>query len=56
MRESIGDVDILAAARDSKPLMDTFTRLPMVAEVIAHGTTKSSIRTSTGLQRRNDVE
>jgi DNA polymerase (family 10) len=50
MRESIGDVDILAAARDSKPLMDAFTRLPAVADVIARGPTKSSIRTTTGLQ------
>ncbi|HEY8474260.1 MAG TPA: DNA polymerase/3'-5' exonuclease PolX [Natronosporangium sp.] len=50
MRESIGDVDILAAARVSAPLMDAFTRLPMVAEVIARGPTKSSIRTVDGLQ------
>jgi DNA polymerase (family X) len=50
MRESIGDVDVLAAARDSKPLMDAFTGSPMVAEVIARGPTKSSIRTTTGLQ------
>jgi DNA polymerase (family 10) len=50
MRESIGDVDILAAARDSAPLMAAFIQLPLVAEVIAHGPTKSSIRTSTGLQ------
>jgi DNA polymerase (family 10) len=50
MRESIGDVDILAAARDSAPLMEAFTRLPLVADVIARGPTKSSIRTTAGLQ------
>jgi DNA polymerase (family 10) len=51
MRETIGDVDILAAARDSKPLMDAFTALPGVAEVIARGPTKTSVRTTTaGLQ------
>lgn len=50
MRESIGDVDILAAARDSAPLMAAFTRLPLVMEVIARGPTKSSIRTTSGLQ------
>lgn len=50
MKDTIGDVDVLAAARDSTPLMDTFTRLPQVAEVIAHGPTKSSVRTATGLQ------
>lgn len=50
MRDTIGDVDILAAAADSAPLMTEFVRLPQVAEVIAHGHTKSSIRTTTGLQ------
>ncbi|HEX2356072.1 MAG TPA: DNA polymerase/3'-5' exonuclease PolX [Micromonosporaceae bacterium] len=50
MRETIGDVDILAAAADSAPLMAAFTGLPLVAEVIAHGQTKTSIRTTNGLQ------
>jgi DNA polymerase (family 10) len=50
MRETIGDVDILAAAADSAPLMAAFTGLPLVAEVIAHGQTKTSIRTTSGLQ------
>jgi DNA polymerase (family 10) len=50
MRETIGDVDILAAAADSGPLMAAFTGLPLVAEVIAHGHTKTSIRTTNGLQ------
>lgn len=50
MRESIGDVDILAASRDPAPLMAAFTTLPLVAEVLAHGPTKSSIRTRRGLQ------
>ncbi|MFB9833773.1 DNA polymerase/3'-5' exonuclease PolX [Actinoallomurus acaciae] len=49
-RETIGDVDILAAAADSGPLMETFAALPLVAEVIAHGDTKTSIRTVKGLQ------
>ncbi|MFF4952215.1 DNA polymerase/3'-5' exonuclease PolX [Streptomyces chattanoogensis] len=50
MRETIGDVDILVAASVSAPFMDTFTRLPGTAEVIAHGTKKTSIRTTKGLQ------
>lgn len=50
MRESIGDVDILAAAPESGPLMAAFVGLPQVEEVIAHGPTKSSVRTSAGLQ------
>src|SRR5690606_28348768 len=37
MRETIGDLDILAAARDSDPVMTAFTGLPQVAEVIARG-------------------
>jgi DNA polymerase (family 10) len=50
MRDTIGDIDILAAAVDSAPLMDAFGRLPVVGEVIARGPTKTSIRTRRGLQ------
>ena len=50
MRETIGDVDILAAAADSKPLMQTFVDLPLVSEVIVRGPKKTSVRTSRGLQ------
>jgi DNA polymerase (family 10) len=50
MRETIGDVDVLAAATDADPVMAAFTELPLVAEVIAHGPTKSSTRTAGGLQ------
>ncbi len=50
MRETIGDVDILAAAQDSKPLMDAFVRLPLVADVIVAGEKKTSVRTTSGLQ------
>ncbi|MQA82756.1 MAG: DNA polymerase/3'-5' exonuclease PolX [Streptosporangiales bacterium] len=50
MRETIGDVDILAASDDSAPLMEAFTALPYVAEVVASGHTKTSIRTRQGLQ------
>jgi DNA polymerase (family X) len=48
--ESIGDVDVLAAAQDSGPLMAALTAMPEAAEVIASGPTKTSIRTSAGLQ------
>jgi DNA polymerase (family 10) len=47
-RETIGDVDILATASDSGPLMRTLTDLPEVTEVIAHGDTKTSVLVSTG--------
>jgi DNA polymerase (family 10) len=49
-RESIGDVDVLAAAEDSAPLMAALTAMPQAAEVIASGPTKTSIRTAAGLQ------
>jgi DNA polymerase (family X) len=50
MRETIGDLDILACADDSGPLMDAFVHASTVAEVIAQGATKSSVRTRTGVQ------
>ena len=50
MRETIGDVDILAAADDSAPLMAAFIAQPEVAAVIVSGPTKTSIRTAAGLQ------
>ena len=46
-RETIGDVDILAAASDSGPLMRTLTELPGVTDVIARGEAKTSVRIST---------
>jgi DNA polymerase (family X) len=48
--ESVGDVDVLAAAVDSAPLMAALTAMPESAEVIASGPTKTSVRTRTGLQ------
>ncbi|WP_199431933.1 DNA polymerase/3'-5' exonuclease PolX [Qaidamihabitans albus] len=49
-RETIGDIDILAAAEDSGPLMERFSRLSIVDEVVAAGEKKTSVRTSKGLQ------
>ncbi len=48
-RETIGDVDILAAADDSAPLMAAFTAQPEVAAVIAGGPAKTTVRTASGL-------
>jgi DNA polymerase (family 10) len=53
MRETIGDVDILAAANeasDAPALMAAFTALPGVDHVIASGDRKTSVRTRRGLQ------
>src|SRR5215472_3420922 len=49
-RETIGDVDILAAASQSGPLMHALTELPGVSDVLARGDTKTSVRISTGQQ------
>jgi len=50
MRETIGDIDVLAAAPSSRALMAAFVGLPMVAEVLVRGEKKTSIRTKSGLQ------
>ncbi len=50
MAETIGDVDILVASETSAPIMEAFVGLPLVAEVIGSGETKTSVRTSRGLQ------
>jgi DNA polymerase (family 10) len=49
-RETVGDIDILAASRASGPLMAAFARLSIVDEVIASGPTKTSVRTRSGQQ------
>ena len=50
MRATVGDLDILAAARESSPVMEAFTTLPGVVRVHGHGETKASIEFSDGLR------
>ena len=50
MRETIGDLDILAASSAPERVMDAFRRSPLCASVLVSGPTKSSILTSDGLQ------
>ncbi len=50
MKETIGDIDILVASSVPESIMKIFTSLPQVREVIARGTTKSSIVTQEGIQ------
>ncbi len=47
-KETIGDLDLLVAAdtQDAPAIMDAFVALDVVADVIAKGETKSSIRTN----------
>jgi DNA polymerase (family 10) len=37
LKPTIGDVDLVAASRRPEPLVDAFTRLPQVREVVARG-------------------
>ncbi|HUZ92476.1 MAG TPA: DNA polymerase/3'-5' exonuclease PolX [Candidatus Paceibacterota bacterium] len=48
-KETIGDADILAVAKNSKAIMEKFVSMPEVAAVIAHGDTKSSVKLRSGL-------
>lgn len=48
--ETIGDIDILASSDEPDKVMDLFLGLPPVAEVVARGPTKASVRTKDGLQ------
>ncbi len=50
MRSTIGDIDILVAAKDSKPVMEAFTNLHGVLRVLGKGDTKSSIEFSDGVR------
>jgi len=49
-KETIGDIDILVSSSSSHPVMEVFTNLSCVREVLAKGETKSSILTHQGLQ------
>ncbi len=49
-KDTIGDIDIVLAASDSAPIMETFARAPSVERVLAHGDTKSSVVVARGLQ------
>lgn len=44
MRETVADVDILASAKDAAKVFAHFEAYPQVAEVIASGESKSSVR------------
>jgi len=50
MRETVKDIDLLVTSRRPGPVMEVFVGLPNVAEVLAHGDTKSSVRLREGIQ------
>ena len=49
-KDTIKDIDMLATSRDPKKVMNVFTRLPHVKEVLMKGPTKSSIVTRENIQ------
>ncbi len=50
MRSTVGDLDLLAAASDSAPVMHAFTTHSEVARVLAMGETKASVEFQGGLR------
>jgi DNA polymerase (family 10) len=50
MRETIGDIDILVTAQASEEIVDAFTSMDTVSEVLARGDTKSSVVLKSGIQ------
>lgn len=50
MRETVGDLDLLVAARDSVPVMKAFVELPGVHRVLGSGETKSSVEFGDGMR------
>lgn len=48
--ETIGDVDVIGISEEPRAFMDAFVGLPLVRDVLGHGSTKSSIVSVQGLQ------
>jgi len=48
-KEVVKDIDLLVSAEASGPVMEAFTALPEVEEVVAMGETKSSVRLMSGI-------
>ncbi|MDD2696404.1 MAG: DNA polymerase/3'-5' exonuclease PolX, partial [Anaerolineales bacterium] len=49
MRATVGDLDILAAAADSQPVMQAFATDPQVRRILSQGETKASVEYSSGI-------
>jgi DNA polymerase (family 10) len=49
-KETVGDIDILVTSARPEKVMEAFTRLPQVADVLERGGTKASIRHREGIQ------
>jgi len=49
-QETVGDIDIVATARDHKPVIEWFTHYDEVAKILAAGPTRATIQLRSGLQ------
>jgi len=49
-KETVGDIDILATAAKSEPVMEAFVKYDEVADVLSKGPTRSTIVLKSGLQ------
>ena len=49
-KETVKDIDFVVSAKSSRPVMEAFTSLSGIEEIIAKGETKSSVRLQTGIQ------
>ncbi|MBI2659618.1 DNA polymerase/3'-5' exonuclease PolX [Candidatus Woesearchaeota archaeon] len=50
MKETIGDIDILATSKAPEKVVEFFSKMPNVADILAKGPTKSSVRLKEGIQ------
>ena len=50
MKETIGDIDILATAKNANAVMDAFVNMQEVRDVLAKGTTKTTVVLNSGVQ------
>ncbi|HZF07782.1 MAG TPA: DNA polymerase/3'-5' exonuclease PolX [Thermoanaerobaculia bacterium] len=49
-KETVGDIDLLAAAREGRPVMERFLAYPQIEQVLGSGETKTSVVLGGGLQ------
>ncbi len=49
-KETVGDIDILVISSEPETVMERFTALPFVEEILSKGTTKSTVILRTGIQ------
>lgn len=49
-KETVGDLDVVATASDSQPVMDVLATHPLVEKVLARGETKQRVRLNSGIE------